>query len=504
MSNSARHSIRFSGAVYGASKGSYIDQCVRISIHMVTTVAALKVLVGWFTNMFTYIAGLTRVPWINNHDRDTIKQSLVLQKQTKLSKRPPSKFGSKLFVSSFRRKPNISQVFDSNTFTTLFSSKDNSFCNSMVHNACVSSFLALKPFGQLPTVSFSRTFRSVCLCPNRTPNLLPMFTVSVKPISRMLNTIRGYNDIRDSKIAPYKIIHAFRFFWGNFYGLTKEKCSFFVNQVRFSLDKSEMFRLMAHKINFLSTSKTPQRNHIVWFVGHNSSIISDGAKWFEFAFCFLVQGIRITNLGNRSYQHLRRKLTCGSERMIDLVVQFNFIENLFLPCRLRNDIAGSISYPHSLKEQCGLILGSKQLDFQSHFHNAKFKKLLSDNMLKKEKLLTKGITAFLPLTKKNQWVSAVCLSNYISTNHSKHYLKAHIILVTKYRKPLLINQLKKDMHTIFNNSIDNSDFSVEVFESDIDHVHFLIRYIPRLSISQIVRRLKQQSTYHIWQFNFTS
>jgi len=89
-------------------------------------------------------------------------------------------------------------------------------------------------------------------------------------------------------------------------------------------------------------------------------------------------------------------------------------------------------------------------------------------------------------------------SNYISTNHSKHYLKAHIILVTKYRKPLLVNQLKEDMHNILQNIISNSDFSVEVFQSDLDHIHFLIRYIPRLSISQIIRRLKQQSTKQIW------
>src|SRR5690606_19927026 len=114
-----------------------------------------------------------------------------------------------------------------------------------------------------------------------TPNLLPMLAVGVKPISRMLNTIRGYNDIRDSKIATYKIIHAFSFFLGNFNGLTKEKFSFFVNQVRFPFDKRNMFRLVANKINFLPTSKTPQRHHIVWLVGQNSSIISDSAKWIE-------------------------------------------------------------------------------------------------------------------------------------------------------------------------------------------------------------------------------
>src|SRR5690606_33002066 len=336
MSNSATHSIRFSGAVYGASKGSYSERYVNISIHMASTVVALKVLAGSFTKMFTYIAGLTRVSRVNSYNRDAIKQSLVLQKQAELSKRPSSKFGSKGFVSSFRSKPNFSQVLDSNTFTAVFSGKDNSFCNRMIHSVCVSSFLALKPFRQPPTVSLSRTFRSVCLCPNRTPNLLPMLAVGVKPISRMLNTIRGYYDICDSKIATYKIIHAFSFFLGNFYGLTKEKLSFFVNQVCFSLDKWNIRRFVTHKINFLSSSKTPQRNHIVWLVGHNSSIISDSTKWFKFAFGFLVQGIRISHLGYRSYQHLRRKLKCGSQRMVNFVMQFDFIENLFLPCHLRN------------------------------------------------------------------------------------------------------------------------------------------------------------------------
>src|SRR5690606_14407537 len=157
-----------------------------------------------------------------------------------------------------------------------------------------------------------------------------------------------------------------------------------------------------------SPSKTPQRNHIVWLVGHNSSIISDSAKWFKFAFGFLVQGIRISHLGYRSYQHLRRKLKCGSQRMVNFVMQFDFIENLFLPCHLRNSTTDSISYPHSLKEQLTLLIGRHKLDFQCQFHNTKFEKLISDYMLKKEKLLTKGVTASLPST-EDEWVSAVCL-----------------------------------------------------------------------------------------------
>jgi putative transposase len=85
-------------------------------------------------------------------------------------------------------------------------------------------------------------------------------------------------------------------------------------------------------------------------------------------------------------------------------------------------------------------------------------------------------------------------SNYITTNRSKHYLKCHLIFVCKYRKKLLIGQLNDDVKQIFKSIANNSDFEIEVFESDIDHIHFLIRYIPRLSIAQIVRRLKQEST----------
>ena len=90
------------------------------------------------------------------------------------------------------------------------------------------------------------------------------------------------------------------------------------------------------------------------------------------------------------------------------------------------------------------------------------------------------------------------MSNYISTNRSKHYLKCHLILVCKYRKPMLVGQLNDDIKQIFQSIANVSDFEIEVMETDKDHVHFLIRYIPRLSISQIVRRLKQESTRQIW------
>ncbi len=90
-------------------------------------------------------------------------------------------------------------------------------------------------------------------------------------------------------------------------------------------------------------------------------------------------------------------------------------------------------------------------------------------------------------------------SRYICTGRSKHYPKCHLIFVCKYRKKLLVGRLKEDMHSILLNVTSNSGFEIEVSESDLDHIHFLVRYIPRLSITSIVRKLKQESTYHIWR-----
>ena len=96
------------------------------------------------------------------------------------------------------------------------------------------------------------------------------------------------------------------------------------------------------------------------------------------------------------------------------------------------------------------------------------------------------------------------MSHCISTNRSKHYLKCHLILVTKYRRNILIGQPNDNLKPIFSSIANNSDFEIEVMESDVNHVHFLIRYIPRLSVSQIVRRLKQESTRQLWLLHSTT
>ena len=88
---------------------------------------------------------------------------------------------------------------------------------------------------------------------------------------------------------------------------------------------------------------------------------------------------------------------------------------------------------------------------------------------------------------------------YKSKNHGKFSLKAHLVFSTKYRLKLFDNkrlsfELKANMYEIAK----NSNFNIELVETDRDHIHILIDYEPNVSIKQIVRKLKSETQYYMW------
>ena len=58
-----------------------------------------------------------------------------------------------------------------------------------------------------------------------------------------------------------------------------------------------------------------------------------------------------------------------------------------------------------------------------------------------------------------------------------------------------MQQIIKD---IFSDIEKVSDFVIEVLETDKDHIHMLVSYPPSISVTSIVRKLKQNSTYELW------
>jgi len=77
-------------------------------------------------------------------------------------------------------------------------------------------------------------------------------------------------------------------------------------------------------------------------------------------------------------------------------------------------------------------------------------------------------------------------------------MQYHLIFVVKYRKKLLTGNLNADMMTKMIDISKKYDFEIKTLQSDVDHLHFLISSTPQLSIAQIVRVLKQESTIYIW------
>ena len=85
-----------------------------------------------------------------------------------------------------------------------------------------------------------------------------------------------------------------------------------------------------------------------------------------------------------------------------------------------------------------------------------------------------------------------------SKNHAKFLILYQLIGVCKYRKKLL-NSYGDVTKALFEEIAASSDFSIEQMEVDQDHIHCLVKSEPRISLLASVRKLKQESTFQLWQ-----
>ena len=90
---------------------------------------------------------------------------------------------------------------------------------------------------------------------------------------------------------------------------------------------------------------------------------------------------------------------------------------------------------------------------------------------------------------------------YYRGSSCKYKLIAHIVFVTKFRYKILYGKLDDDLKKIMLDLVNENDWYIQILETDIDHIHILLDYHQTDSISNIVKILKQQSTYRIWQLH---
>lgn len=79
-------------------------------------------------------------------------------------------------------------------------------------------------------------------------------------------------------------------------------------------------------------------------------------------------------------------------------------------------------------------------------------------------------------------------------------LQYHLIFVTKYRKPVLVDRVMDFVKLKIQESLEKFHIDIIAIQGDDDnHVHIMISVKPTQSISMIVRHIKQMTSYHAWQ-----
>ena len=90
-------------------------------------------------------------------------------------------------------------------------------------------------------------------------------------------------------------------------------------------------------------------------------------------------------------------------------------------------------------------------------------------------------------------------NRYNRHNRQKYSLKVHIVLVTKYRKQLLKGSITDDVKQEILDIANTRGYEIIAIETDKDHMPFLLSYDTADRVCDIVKIVKQETTYHLWQ-----
>ena len=89
-------------------------------------------------------------------------------------------------------------------------------------------------------------------------------------------------------------------------------------------------------------------------------------------------------------------------------------------------------------------------------------------------------------------------SRYNRHNRQKYSLKVHIVLIAKYRKQLIIGSIADDVKQVILHIANTRGYEIIAIETDKDHMHFLLSYDTTDTVCDIVKIVKQETTYHLW------
>lgn len=88
--------------------------------------------------------------------------------------------------------------------------------------------------------------------------------------------------------------------------------------------------------------------------------------------------------------------------------------------------------------------------------------------------------------------------------HVVFNLHVHLVFVTKYRRHVFTKTILDDLHNIFESVCNDFEAQLVEFDGEHDHVHLLVNYPPKVSVSKLVNSLKGVSSRMIRKKNYPS
>ena len=86
------------------------------------------------------------------------------------------------------------------------------------------------------------------------------------------------------------------------------------------------------------------------------------------------------------------------------------------------------------------------------------------------------------------------MSGYRRGSHTVSRLTVHVVWVTKYRYHVLVGDVQKRCRSLLIQDLETLDIEILKGVVSKDHIHMHIEYPPKLSVSEIVKKLKGRSS----------
>ena len=86
------------------------------------------------------------------------------------------------------------------------------------------------------------------------------------------------------------------------------------------------------------------------------------------------------------------------------------------------------------------------------------------------------------------------LDGYLRKRHSVSKLVVHLVFTTKYRRKLFTGVMIEQLREAFDSACVKLECELIEMDGEQDHVHLLIAYPPKLSVSIMVNNLKSISS----------